>query len=125
MLDRGGVGAQAGFTVVFCSGQHCRSPLPVRERLGVAVRGCPHGMLVSSPCLFGPNGCPGTTAGAPVLLAQRCAGDERRPLGPIHSLGPLRSHRDLDAVCDWLIEPSHDLPGHLDPTVRHRPAVSN
>jgi hypothetical protein len=122
-------GSEVGFTVVFCVGRHCRTSFPVRERLGAAARECKHGMLVGSECLFGPHGCPGRTPppvpGAPVLLVQRCVGVERRPLGPTTTVGPLRTRRDLEAVCRWLSEPGQALPRRLDPSVRKAAAASN
>ncbi|HEX3827214.1 MAG TPA: hypothetical protein VHV82_08080 [Sporichthyaceae bacterium] len=120
--------SQLGFTIVFCSGRACESALPVRERLAATARGCAHGMLVGSPCLLGPHGCPGNVPAAvraPVLLAQHCAGPERRPIGPTLTLGPLRSRRDLEGVCQWLTEPAAAPPLFLDLWARQLAARSN
>ncbi|HEX3826738.1 MAG TPA: hypothetical protein VHV82_05630 [Sporichthyaceae bacterium] len=117
--------AQPGFTVIFCTGTHCRSHLPVREMLGTTVRGCPHGMSVGTACLSGLTGCHGDASPGPLLLVQRCTGTDRRPSGPTRVLGPLRSHRDLAMVCRWLADPDTDLPLRLDPAARRAAAARN
>jgi hypothetical protein len=103
-----------GVTVLACSGPSCLNPtaLGVLQRVGETVRGLSHGMLISVRCPFGPIGCPtrasGPGAGAAVLLAQPCLAGNRRPLGPVLPLGPIRRGVDLDDVCAWLRRPDLD-----------------
>lgn len=103
-----------GMTVVYCAGAACSRPdLPVRERLREVIRGRDHGVLVSAPCLLGALGCPaGTGAGARgdgLVLVQPCDVHDREASGPAILVGPIRSDRDLDAICAWLRESPLDL----------------
>ncbi|MEZ0359201.1 hypothetical protein [Mycobacterium sp. SA01] len=72
------------FTVVVCAG--CAPPdASVIDALRTMVRESSGGMLVSTPCLLGPDGCPdGCQAhrgdGA-VAMLQPCRAD-RTPVGP-------------------------------------------
>ncbi|WP_264045477.1 hypothetical protein [Mycolicibacterium rhodesiae] len=72
------------FTLVVCAG--CTAPdTSVFDALRTMVRDSSGGMLVSTPCLLGPDGCPdGCQAhrdeGA-VAMLQPCRAD-RSPIGP-------------------------------------------
>ncbi|MGW0825123.1 hypothetical protein [Streptomyces sp. NPDC002845] len=94
----------------------------VLDVLRQAVRGCPHGVLISVGCLGRFLHCrPGRGLYAAV---QPCAAD-RRPDGTVVRLGPITDGADAEAVGAWLRAGLPDdgtlLPGHLRaaPAPRH------
>lgn len=121
-----------GVTIVFCTALDCGQGPAVRDPLAAAVRAHPHAVLISAACPLGKALCrtrakiPGPRA--PFLLAQRCLGQERRPIGGGLLIGPLHDDADVAAVCDWLASPDldpHRLPERLNPARRSARAVLN
>jgi hypothetical protein len=76
----------------------------LRERLRVATRHCPQGVLISAGCLLRAPRChaaPDHDSGA-YLLVQPCDRD-RQPRGTAIGVGPVLSPTpDVDAVAEWL-----------------------
>jgi hypothetical protein len=69
------------------------------EGLRLAVRGCPHGVMVSTGCLERFLDC--RRQHGLYAVVQPCALD-RRPSGAVVRLGPLVSAADSEAVGAWL-----------------------
>lgn len=68
------------FTVVVCA--DCAPPdTSVIDALRTMVRESSGGMLVSTPCLLGPDGCQAHRGDGAVAMLQPCRAD-RTPVGP-------------------------------------------
>ncbi|MDJ1132168.1 hypothetical protein [Streptomyces iconiensis] len=96
------------FTLVVCT--TCRTAAEERalERLRVAVRSCPHGVLVTGGCLRLFLSC--SSARGFYAVVQPCTKD-REPSGPLVRIGPVRGAADAEAVCLWL---RTGMPGDAD-----------
>ncbi|WP_019873529.1 hypothetical protein [Sporichthya polymorpha] len=97
----------AGYTVVVCQSDGCRSGLGLMPALRALVRATPHAVLVSSGCTVGTLTCRSRVPG-PVVLVQPCD-EQRRPVGPAVHVGPLRTRSDVADLIAWL------RTGDLDP----------
>lgn len=124
--------AQTGFTAVLCDDCEYDDGLPILDALANSVRRSPHGVLVRSPCQLGPLWCHSRknsrrTNGS-MLLVQPCD-THREPLGPVITVGPIRTPNDLITVAGWLeTAPTSaaDLPKRLCRTLTDRgPASRN
>ncbi|MEB3366531.1 hypothetical protein [Saccharopolyspora mangrovi] len=97
--------AQTGFTAVLCDDCAHDDGLPILDALGNSVRRSPHGILVRSPCQLGPLWCHtrknSQRTNGPMLLLQPCDTD-RQPIGPVITVGPIRTPNDLAAIARWL-----------------------
>ena len=110
---------RAAFTAILCDDCANSDDLPVLDVLRNTVRSCPHGVLVRSRCQLGQLWChlrktAGAARGA-VVLVQPCDTD-RRPLGTLLPVGPIRTADDLAAVARWLAtapNTTDGLPAHL------------
>ncbi|MFI9170172.1 hypothetical protein [Streptomyces lincolnensis] len=85
------------FTLVTCAS--CDAPHEVMDGLRHAVRGCAHGVLVSTGCLSRVLHC--RRDHGLYAAVQPCAVD-RRPTGAVVRLGPLLTDADAAAVGVWL-----------------------
>ncbi|WOX16055.1 hypothetical protein [Streptomyces sp. N50] len=86
------------FTLVVCSS--CRTaPDQAMDVLRRAVRGCPHGVMVSTGCLERVLHCR-RDRGLHAAV-QPCAVD-RRPTGGVVRIGPIVTAADAEAVGAWL-----------------------
>ena len=83
------------FTAVVCTGCE-QADTSVLDALRTVVRDCPGGMLVSTPCLLGPN-CHTRQGGGVVVMVQPCRAD-RSPVGPAQWV-PIADSADLDELC--------------------------
>lgn len=92
------------FTAAVCQAAPRRHPdLELLERLGAAIRRCPHGVLVRTGCLVRASRCRGNPAhdSGSYLLVQLC-GPDRSPQGPAIPVGPILTRDDVDTVATWL-----------------------
>lgn len=112
------------FTVVVCSGCGRGPDTPPAEAvlcaLGDVVRRCPHGILVSVPCLFGPAFCADLPFDGVVAALQPCTTD-RAPTGPAYFVGPIRGPEDAARLGSWVREGRWRvglLPVHMQDPVR-------
>lgn len=108
------------FTLVVCTSCHDAAG-QVMDGLRRAVRGCPHGVMVSTGCLAKVLHCRGDRG--LYAAVQPCTVD-RRPAGAVVRLGPLVTAADAEAVGAWLRAGMPDdgtLPGRLRavPAPRH------
>ncbi|MEU9207704.1 hypothetical protein AB0D27_07035 [Streptomyces sp. NPDC048415] len=87
------------FTLVVCGACHAAAAGRVRDLLRRAVRGCPHGVMVSTGCLEKVVHC---RSGRGLYAAAQPCGVDRRPTGAVVRLGPLASEDDAEAVGAWL-----------------------
>lgn len=110
-----------GFTLVVCSGCGTApdglAPRDVLATLRDAVRQCPHGMLVSVPCLFGGPGCADRPFAGPIAALQPCATD-RTPLGGVRIVGPIRDLGDTTVLRAW-VQAGRWNPGLLPSRLRN------
>jgi hypothetical protein len=94
-----------GFTVLVCTGcgteQDEFPPEEVLDTLRGAVRRCPHGMLVSVPCLFGAPVCAARTSTGVIAALQPCTTD-RAPNGNVRVIGPIRDLVDAAQLRAWV-----------------------
>ncbi|MGY1439395.1 hypothetical protein [Streptomyces reniochalinae] len=88
------------FTLVVCTACAPASAARPLERLRVAVRGCPHGVMVTSGCLGLLSTCRRPAAGL-FAVVQPCT-RRREPSGPPLRLGPILTMDDAEAVSLWL-----------------------
>lgn len=86
------------FTLVVCASCHCDTS-SLTDVLRRAVRGCPHGVMVSTGCLQKVLHCR-SDRGLHAAV-QPCTAD-RRPTGAVVRLGPLVTAADAEAVGAWL-----------------------
>ncbi|WP_217238524.1 hypothetical protein [Streptomyces sp. AC555_RSS877] len=86
------------FTLVVCASCHAGTSR-LMDGLRRAVRGCPHGVLVSTGCLAKVLHCR-RDRGLHAAV-QPCTAD-RRPAGAVVRLGPLVTAADAEAVGTWL-----------------------
>lgn len=86
------------FTLVVCAS--CDSAAEeVRDALRRVVRGCRHGVMVSTGCLERVLHCRRRRG---VYAAVQPCGADRRPTGAVVRLGPLVTEADAEAVGAWL-----------------------
>ncbi|MFJ8787409.1 hypothetical protein [Streptomyces sp. NPDC102476] len=108
------------FTLIVCA-----SCDPVAEEvmdaLRRAVRGCRHGVMVSTGCLQKVLHC--RRPRGLYAAVQPCA-EDRRPCGSVVRLGPLVTDDDAEAVGSWLRAGMPD-DGTLPDRVRAAPAPQN
>lgn len=103
------------FTLVVCASCHAETGR-LMDALRRVVRGCPHGVMVSTGCLGKVLHCRhdrGLHA-----AVQPCTAD-RGPAGAVVRLGPLVTTADAEAVGAWLRAGMPDdgtLPGRLRAT---------
>jgi hypothetical protein len=108
------------FTLVVCGS--CEADTDrVIDGLRRAIRGCPHGVMVSTGCLGRFLRCRGQHGVHAAV--QPCAAD-RRPTGAVVRLGPLVSEADADAVGAWLRAGMPDS-GTLPDRLRAAPAAQH
>ena len=88
------------FTVVVCTGCGA-AEMAVLEALRAVVRRCRHGILVSAPCLLGPQVCQTRHGQGAVVMLQPCWPD-RSPVGPAQWIGPITDSAELAELCDWI-----------------------
>lgn len=95
------------FTLVVCgAGCHGPSSSAVMAHLREAVRGCPHGVLVTTGCLATVLHCDtegpyGAGVRGPFAVVQPC--DTRRnPVAAPTRLGPITCPDDASAIGAWL-----------------------
>jgi len=97
--------ANPGFTLLVCTGcgteQDDFPPEEVLDTLGSAVRRCPHGMLVSVPCLFGASVCATRPSNGVLAALQPCTTD-RTPTGNARVIGPVRDLIDAARLRRWV-----------------------
>jgi hypothetical protein len=86
------------FTLVVCASCHAMTG-QVLDGLRRAVRGCPHGVMVSTGCLEKVLHC---RRGRGVHAAVQPCTVERGPAGAVVRLGPLVTAADAEAVGAWL-----------------------
>ncbi|MGC9544570.1 hypothetical protein [Streptomyces sp. UG1] len=86
------------FTLVVCASCDTETS-GLLDGLRSAVRGCPHGVMVSTSCLEKVLHCR-SDRGLHAAV-QPCTAD-RRPAGPVVRLGPLVTAADAEAVGAWL-----------------------
>jgi hypothetical protein len=118
--DVGAVTA-TGYTAVVCTAPDCRTPLldELTADLRVAVRSSGSGVLVVAGCTLGAVVCR-LRLPAPLVAVQPCD-VQRRPIGPVVRVGPLRSRADVTELVRWLGRARFDvdaLPDRL--AVTHR-----
>lgn len=87
------------FTLVVCGFCDAAATGRVMDALRRAVRGCPHGVMVSAGCLEKVLHCRGRRG--VYAAVQPCSAD-RRPTGAVVRLGPLTAEADVEAVAAWL-----------------------
>lgn len=91
-----------GYTAVVCTAPGCRTPLSdeLLADLRVAVRSSGSGVLVVAGCTLGAVVCR-LRPSAPLVVVQPCD-VQRRPIGPVVRVGPLRSRADVTELVRWL-----------------------
>lgn len=110
------------FTAAVCQAAPCRhGDLALLERLGAAVRRCPHGVLIRTGCLVRAPRCGGSPAhdSGSYLLVQPCAPD-RSPQGPAITIGPVLTRDDVESLVTWLEDGTLDTE-RLDRRLRPGP----
>ncbi|KUL23654.1 hypothetical protein [Streptomyces regalis] len=98
MTDAGGDRRDRPFTLVVCASCEAGTD-QVMDGLRLAIRSCPHGVMVSTGCLEKFLRCRGRRGLHAAV--QPCTVD-RRPTGAVVRLGPLVTEADADAVGAWL-----------------------
>ena len=110
-----------GFTLLVCTGcgteQDDFPPEEVLDTLGGAVRRCPHGVLVSAPCLFGAAVC-ATRASIGVVAALQPCTTDRTPTGNARVIGPIRDLIDAAQLRAW-VQAGRWNPGLLPSRMRN------
>ncbi|PWI12285.1 hypothetical protein DIZ27_01430 [Streptomyces sp. NWU339] len=99
MSDAAGGRRGRPFTLVVCGSCHAAATGQVMDGLRRAVRGCPHGVMVSTGCLGKVLHC---RSGRGLHAAVQPCGVDRRPSGVVVRLGPLVTEADAEAVGAWL-----------------------
>jgi hypothetical protein len=99
MSDTAGGRQGRPFTLVVCGSCHAAATGRVMDGLRRAVRGCPHGVMVSTGCLAQVLHC---RSGRGLYAAVQACGVDRRPAGAVVRLGPLATEADAEAVGQWL-----------------------
>jgi hypothetical protein len=87
------------FTLVVCGSCDAAVTGRVMDGLRRVVRGCPHGVMVSTGCLEKVLHCRGHSG---VHAAVQPCSVDRRPTGAVVRLGPLTAEVDVEAVAAWL-----------------------
>jgi len=106
------------FTLVVCGACHAAATGRVMDELRRAVRGCPHGVMVSTGCLEKVLHC---RSGRGLHAAAQPCGVDRRPAGAVVCLGPLVTEADAEVVGAWLRAGMPD-DGTLSERLRAAPA---
>jgi hypothetical protein len=116
------------FNIIVCSCCATEPGLSVLQELRKSIRRCPHGILVSAPCLLGKLTCAARTDGpGTMVLLQPCSTD-RSPLGPPQWIGPLSSPADTEAAQAWIERGDWTiatLPQHLQSPLNSLAAASS
>ena len=99
MSDTAGGRQGLPFTLVVCGSCHAGARGRVMDGLRRAVRGCPHGVMVSTGCLGRVLHC---HSGRGLHAAVQPCGVDRTPTGIVVRLGPLVTEADTEAVGAWL-----------------------
>jgi hypothetical protein len=91
------------FTVAVCMRCSSSDPQsPLFRMLRDVVRGCQHGVLLSTQCLLGTFTCAARGADlSPVLVLQPCSA-ERVPSAAAIWVGPIGNEADARDACDWI-----------------------
>lgn len=101
------------FTVVVCNGCPTTADqtpaADVLDAVGMAVRECNYGVLISVPCLLGPAVCAERPGGGILAAVQACTVD-RVATGPARLVGPIRGTADMAYLCRWLQSGRWKLP---------------
>jgi hypothetical protein len=110
-----------GCTIMLCGAHGCSTPLyeQLRAELRHVVRESEFGVLVVSGCALGVVTCR-MRAPAPMVAVQPCD-TQRRPVGLMIRLGPVRTRDDITRITRWLQSgrfDTDDLPRRL--TMTHR-----
>jgi hypothetical protein len=92
-------------------------PEEVLDTLRGAVRRCPHGMLVSVPCLFGGPVCAARASTGVIAALQPCTTD-RAPNGSASVIGPIRDLVDAAQLRAW-VQAGRWNPGLLPSRMRN------
>jgi hypothetical protein len=99
MSDAAGGPRGCPFTLVVCGSCRGAATGQVMEGLRRTVRGCSHGVMVSTGCLEKVLHC--RSGRGPYAAVQPC-GVDRRPTRTVVRLGPLVTEADVEAVGAWL-----------------------
>lgn len=116
MSDAAGSRKDCPFTLVVCGSCRAAATGRAMDALRRAVRGCPHGVMVSTGCMGKVLHC---RSGCGLHAAVQPCGTDRRPTGPLVRLRPLADEADAEAVGAWLRSGMPDdgtLPGRLRAT---------
>jgi hypothetical protein len=111
-----------GCTIMLCGANGCSTPLyeHLRAELRHVVRTTKFGVLVVSGCALGAVTCR-MRAPAPMIAVQPCD-TQRRPVGLMIRLGPVRTCDDIAIITRWRQSgqsDTDDLPRRL--TMTHPP----
>ena len=98
------------YTVVVCAACAPDEGSAALDALRATVRRSPHGMLVTTGCMWERHACAEYVPGGVTVVVQPCD-VERRPVGPARRLGPV-GVKDVRAVCRWLERGDWDAPLH-------------
>ncbi|MER5548459.1 hypothetical protein ACWDBD_03815 [Streptomyces sp. NPDC001118] len=118
MSDAAGGRRGRPFTLVVCGSCDAAATGRLMDGLRRAVRGCPHGVMVSTGCLGKMLRC---RSGRGLHAAVQPCGVDRRPRGAVVRLGPLVTEADAEVVGAWLRAGMPD-DGSLPDRLRAEPA---
>jgi hypothetical protein len=90
------------FTVFVCSSCAAGPGFSVLTELGESIRRCPHGVLVSAPCLAGKLSCAGHANGRGTMAVLQPCSKDRSPIGLPQWIGPINDLADTEEVRAWI-----------------------
>lgn len=90
------------FTVFVCSSCAAGPGFSVLTELGESIRRCPHGILVSAPCLAGKLSCAGHANGRGAMAVLQPCSKDRSPIGLPQWIGPINDLADTEEVRAWI-----------------------